>query len=140
VGAITGGAFDLIIVNYANGDMVGHTGILDAAIKAAETIDASLTRLEAAVNETGGVMLVCADHGNCEQMTDPENGGAHTQHTLNLVPFIMVNPPAYVTGLDEGRLSDVAPTILRLLNLPKPTEMTGRSLIKENATATAAAE
>jgi len=127
-------------VNYANGDMVGHTGILEAAMKAAETIDASLTRLEAAVNETGGVMLVCADHGNCEQMIDPENGGAHTQHTLNLVPFIMVNPPAYVTSLDEGRLSDVAPTILRLLNLPQPVEMTGRSLIKENATATAAAE
>ena len=140
VDAITGGAFDLIIVNYANGDMVGHTGILEAAMKAAETIDASLIRLEAAVNETGGVMLVCADHGNCEQMIDPENGGAHTQHTLNLVPFIMVNPPAYVTGLDEGRLSDVAPTILRLLNLSQPVEMTGRSLIKENATATAAAE
>ncbi len=140
VDAITGGAFDLIIVNYANGDMVGHTGILEAAIKAAETIDASLARLETAVMESGGVMLVCADHGNCEQMIDPENGGAHTQHTLNLVPFIMVNPPAYVTGLDEGRLSDVAPTILRLLDLPKPAEMTGRSLIKENTTATAAAE
>jgi len=140
VEAITGGAFDLIIVNYANGDMVGHTGILGAAIKAAETIDASLARLETAVNDTGGVMLVCADHGNCEQMTDPENGGAHTQHTLNLVPFIMVNPPKYVTGLDEGRLSDVAPTILRLLDLPKPNEMTGRSLIRESAAATAAAE
>lgn len=139
VDAITGGTFDLIIVNFANGDMVGHTGDLDAAIKAAETLDASLARLEKAIHETGGVMLVTADHGNVEQMREPD-GGAHTQHTLNLVPFIMVNAPAYVDGLHEGRLSDVAPTLLRLLELPQPDEMTGRCLIEENSAESAAAE
>ncbi len=140
VDAIIGHKFDLIVVNYANGDMVGHTGVLPAAVKAAETIDAALKRLQDAVTEAGGVMLVTADHGNCEQMGDPENGGAHTQHTLNPVPFIMVNPPAYVTGLKAGRLADVAPTLLRLLGLPQPAEMTGRSLIEENPAETRAAE
>jgi len=139
VDAIASGRFDLIIVNYANGDMVGHTGILNAAIKAAETIDASLARLESAIIDAGGVMVVTADHGNCEQMCEPD-GGAHTQHTLNLVPFIMVNAPSYVHGLSEGRLSDVAPTLLRLLELPQPDEMTGRCLIKENTAESAAAE
>ncbi|MDP4795383.1 MAG: 2,3-bisphosphoglycerate-independent phosphoglycerate mutase [Rhodospirillales bacterium] len=139
VAAIGSGSFDLIIVNYANGDMVGHTGILEAAVKAAETIDASLARLEKAIIDAGGVMLVTADHGNCEQMQEPD-GGAHTQHTLNLVPFIMVNAPIYVHGLSEGRLSDVAPTLLRLLELPQPAEMTGRCLIKENTAESAAAE
>ncbi len=140
VDAITGGSFDLIVVNYANGDMVGHTGVLGAAVKAAETIDASLGRLEKAVSAAGGVMLVTADHGNCEQMSDPENDGPHTQHTLNPVPIIMVNPPAYVGGLAEGRLADVAPTLLRLMELPQPDEMTGRCLIKESTAETAAAE
>jgi 2,3-bisphosphoglycerate-independent phosphoglycerate mutase len=140
VDAITVGTFDLIVVNFANGDMVGHTGVLEAAVKAAETIDASLGRLEKAVADAGGVMLVTADHGNCEQMSDPENNGPHTQHTLNPVPFIMVNPPDYVSGLVEGRLADVAPTMLRLMELPQPDEMTGRCLIKENTAETAAAE
>lgn len=140
VEAIGSGEYGLIIVNYANGDMVGHTGVLDAAVKAAETIDQSLTALEKAVTDAGGVMLVTADHGNCDQMWDAENDGPHTQHTLNPVPFIMVNPPEYVTGLEEGRLADVAPTILRLINLPQPSEMTGHSLIKENIAETAAAE
>lgn len=140
VNAIEAGSFDLIIVNFANGDMVGHTGILAAAIKAAETLDVSLGRLEEAILKAGGVMLVTADHGNCEQMFDPESNGPHTQHTLNLVPFIMVNAPAYVRGLEEGRLSDVAPTLLRLLELPQPEEMTGKCLIQENSAETAAAE
>ena len=140
VDAITGGGFDLIIVNYANGDMVGHTGDLDAAIKAAEAVDASLARLEKAILDAGGVMLVTADHGNLEQMSDPETGSEHTQHTLNLVPFIMVGAPAYVDGLNEGRLSDVAPTLLRLLELPQPVEMSGRCLIEENTAQSAAAE
>ncbi len=140
VDAITGGTFDLIIVNYANGDMVGHTGDLNAATKAAEAVDASLARLEKAILETGGVMLVTADHGNLEQMTDPETGGEHTQHTLNVVPFIMVGAPAYVGGLHEGRLSDVAPTLLRLMELPQPAEMSGRCLIEENSAESAAAE
>jgi len=139
VDAITGKTFDLIIVNFANGDMVGHTGDLDAAIKAAETIDASLARLEKAIKETGGVMLVTADHGNLEQMREPD-GGIHTQHTLNMVPFIMVNAPAYVAGLHEGRLSDVAPTLLRLLELPQPEEMSGNCLIEEKSAESAAAE
>lgn len=140
VDAIKGQTFDLIVVNYANGDMVGHTGDMNAAVKAAETIDASLGRLEKAIKAAGGVMLVTADHGNCEQMTDPENDGPHTQHTLNPVPFIMVNPPAYVSGLVEGRLADVAPTLLRLMELPQPGDMTGRCLIEESTAETAAAE
>ena len=140
VEAITSEKYDLIIVNYANGDMVGHTGVLDAARKAAITIDQSLSALENAVTDVGGVMLVTADHGNCEQMHDPENHGPHTQHTMNPVPFIMVNPPDYVGGLQEGRLADVAPTILRLLDLPQPAEMTGHSLIEEKHAETAAAE
>lgn len=140
VSAISSGKYDLIIVNYANGDMVGHTGVLDAARKAAITIDQSLNALERAVIDAGGVMLVTADHGNCEQMHDPENHGPHTQHTMNPVPFIMVNPPAYVSGLQEGRLADVAPTILRLMELPQPAEMTGQSLIEEKHAETAAAE
>lgn len=140
VSAISSGTYDLIIVNYANGDMVGHTGVLEAARKAAVTIDQSLDALEQAVKAAGGVMLVTADHGNCEQMYDPENHGPHTQHTMNPVPFIMVNPPDYVSGLQEGRLADVAPTILRLMELPQPAEMTGQSLIKEKHAETAAAE
>ena len=139
VEAITGQTFDLIIVNFANGDMVGHTGVLDAAIKAAETIDGSLARLEKAIHDTGGVMLVTADHGNLEQMRE-DDGGVHTQHTLNPVPFVMVNPPAYVSGLHEGRLSDVAPTLLRLLELPQPAEMSGKCLIEEKPAESAAAE
>lgn len=139
VEAIKGGTFDLIIVNYANGDMVGHTGDIDAAIKAAETVDGALARLETAIKDVGGVMLVTADHGNLEQMRDTD-GGAHTQHTLNVVPFIMVNAPSYVDGLHEGRLSDVAPTLLRLLELPQPAAMSGRCLIEENSAESAAAE
>jgi 2,3-bisphosphoglycerate-independent phosphoglycerate mutase len=140
VAAITGGTFDLIIVNYANGDMVGHTGDLDAAIKAAEAVDAALARLEKAILDVGGVMLVTADHGNLEQMRDGDTGGEHTQHTLNVVPFIMVNAPSYVDGLHEGRLSDVAPTLLRLLELPQPSAMSGRCLIEEKSAESAAAE
>ena len=140
VSAISSGKYDLIIVNYANGDMVGHTGVLEAARKAAVAIDQSLNALEKAVKAAGGVMLVTADHGNCEQMHDPENHGPHTQHTMNPVPFIMVNPPGFVKGLQEGRLADVAPTILRLLELPQPGEMTGHSLIEEKHAETAAAE
>ena len=138
VEAIKGGTFDLIVVNYANGDMVGHTGILKAAMEAAETLDASLARLQDAVKEAGGVMLVTADHGNCEQMTDGDD--AHTQHTLNPVPLIMVNAPDYVRGLKEGRLADIAPTLLKLMGLAQPKEMTGQCLIEESSAETAAAE
>jgi len=133
VEAIRSDSFDVIIVNYANGDMVGHSGVLEAAIKAAEAVDACLGRLEAAVSVCGGVLLITADHGNCEQMwdasQDPEQ--AHTAHTTNPVPLLMLNAPEYVGGLQDGVLADIAPTILRLMNLPKPEEMTGRSLIDE---------
>jgi 2,3-bisphosphoglycerate-independent phosphoglycerate mutase len=133
VGAIRGGTFDLIIVNLANGDMVGHTGVLEAAKKAVETLDKCLGRLEDAVTQAGGVLLVTADHGNCEQMWDNSEDPAqpHTAHTTNPVPLIMVNGPDWVKGLREGVLADIAPTLLRLLELKQPEEMTGRSLIKE---------
>ncbi|MFQ5764067.1 MAG: 2,3-bisphosphoglycerate-independent phosphoglycerate mutase [Rhodospirillales bacterium] len=140
VEAIESGRFDLIVVNYANGDMVGHTGILAAAIKAAECIDRCLGRLEKAVTDADGVLLVTADHGNCERMLAEDGDQPHTAHTMNLVPAVMVNAPAWVRGLRDGRLSDVAPTLLRLLSLPQPAEMTGRSLIEAEEAKTAAAQ
>jgi 2,3-bisphosphoglycerate-independent phosphoglycerate mutase len=129
VAAVRAGQFDVIIVNYANGDMVGHTGILPAAIKAAETVDACLGRLEAAVKEAGGALLVSADHGNLEMMRDPDTHAPHTQHTTGPVDVILVNGPADVDRLENGRLADIAPTMLALLGLPKPEEMTGRALL-----------
>lgn len=129
VEAIAAAKYDLIVVNFANGDMVGHTGILPAAIKAAETIDASLTRLTAAVKKAGGSMLITADHGNAELMRDPETGEPYTAHTIGKVPLVLVGQPAGVTALKDGRLADVAPTLLALLGLPQPTEMTGQSLL-----------
>ena len=133
VEAIEGGAFDFILVNLANGDMVGHTGVLEAAKKAAETLDNCLGRLEVAVTRAGGVLLITADHGNCEQMWNDSVTPAqpHTAHTTNPVPLLMVNGPDWVKGLREGTLADIAPTLLRLLELERPSEMTGRSLIKE---------
>jgi len=133
VEAIGSGKFDVIIVNYANGDMVGHTGMLDAALEAAATVDTCLGRLEEAVTEAGGAMLITADHGNCEQMLDETTSQPHTAHTLNPVPTVLVNPPAWAAGLKEGRLADVAPTLLHLLGVKQPKEMTGHSLIAEAA-------
>lgn len=129
VEAIGSGKYDMVILNYANGDMVGHTGILAAAIAAVETVDACLGRLEAAVRRSGGCILVTADHGNAECMRDQETGQPHTAHTVGKVPLVLVNPPAGIQGLREGKLADVAPTLLALLGLPQPAEMTGRSLI-----------
>jgi 2,3-bisphosphoglycerate-independent phosphoglycerate mutase len=134
VDAIASGRFDLIVVNYANGDMVGHTGVLPAAIKAAETIDTCLGRLENAVSDAGGVLLVTADHGNCEMMTDPESGKPHTAHTVGKVPVVMVNGPR--GALHDGRLADLAPTVLDLMALPQPDVMTGRSLLDRDAAST----
>jgi len=131
VAAIEGGTFDVVVVNYANGDMVGHTGFLKAAIAAAQTVDACLGRLEAAVAKAGGTMLVTADHGNAEQMKDPETGEPHTAHTTGPVPAVLVAPPAGVTGIDNGRLADVAPTLLALLGLAQPAEMSGHSLLRQ---------
>lgn len=139
VEAIENSRFDAIIVNYANGDMVGHTGILAAAIKAAETIDACLARLEAALKKSGGTMLVCADHGNLEMMKDPATHEPHTQHTVGVVPAVLVNGPAGVEHLKDGRLADIAPTVLELMKLPKPAEMTGASLLVCHADAQDAA-
>ena len=131
VAAIESGRFDLIIVNFANPDMVGHSGILSAAMKAVATVDACLGKVEAAVKRQGGVMLVTADHGNCEMMRDPQTGGPHTAHTLNKVPVILVDGPAAVRGVADGVLADIAPTLLSLLGLPQPAEMTGHSLLRE---------
>jgi 2,3-bisphosphoglycerate-independent phosphoglycerate mutase len=128
VAAIETGRFDLIVVNYANGDMVGHTGILDAAKRAAEAVDGCLERLANAVTDAGGTLLITADHGNAEQMRDPVSGEPHTAHTMNLVPFILVNGPADMI-LRDGSLSDVAPTVLMLMGLLQPPEMTGLSLL-----------
>ena len=131
--AIAAGTFDLIVVNYANGDMVGHTGVLAAACKAVETLDAALGRLEQAVTKAGGVLLITADHGNCEQMWDgvQDAGQPHTAHTTNTVPLLMLNAPDWAGGLKDGSLADIAPTLLKLLKLKQPQEMTGRSLIRE---------
>jgi 2,3-bisphosphoglycerate-independent phosphoglycerate mutase len=121
--------YDLIVVNYANPDMVGHTGSLPAAIAACEAVDRGLARAVEELRRCGGSMLLTADHGNCETMIDPVTGGPHTAHTLNPVPVILINGPT-CQGLRDGRLADVAPTILDLMNLPKPPEMTGQSLIQ----------
>ena len=123
--AIRGHKYDFIVCNIANADMVGHTGKLDAAIKAAEAVDAALAKILAAILDAGGEMLVSADHGNFEQMLD-ENGEPHTQHTVGPVPLVYVGRKA---TLEPGALRDLAPTALALLGLPAPTEMTGRSLV-----------
>jgi 2,3-bisphosphoglycerate-independent phosphoglycerate mutase len=120
--------YDLIVTNYANPDMVGHSGDLQAAIKAVEAVDKALGEVLAAIEEVGGAMIVTADHGNCELMVDPATGGPHTAHTTNPVPVVMVGGPAGAS-LRAGRLSDLAPTLLDLMNLPLPPEMTGKSLI-----------
>jgi 2,3-bisphosphoglycerate-independent phosphoglycerate mutase len=130
VAAIESGRFDLIVVNYANGDMVGHSGILVAAAKAAEAVDRCLGRLERAVKAAGGLLVITADHGNLEEMRDPATGQPHTAHTMNPVPIILVNGPAGVTGLEDGRLADVAPTILALMGLAQPAAMTGHALLR----------
>jgi len=138
VAAIGEGRFDFIVVNYANGDMVGHTGIMAAAVRAAETVDACLGRLESAVRKAGGVLLVTADHGNCEAMSDSGTGQPHTAHTTNPVPVVLLN--ADVPGLRDGTLADVAPTLLLIMGLPRPGEMTGRSLIQETGARGAAVQ
>ena len=128
VGAIDAG-YDLIVVNYANPDMVGHTGDLNAAIKACEAVDRGLGQAVSALERAGGAMIVTADHGNCETMLDPETEGPHTAHTTNLVPVAIIGAQKGAT-LRNGRLADLAPTVLDLMGLEKPTEMTGKSLIQ----------
>ena len=121
--------YDLIVVNYANPDMVGHTGDLDAAIAACEAVDTGIGRVLEALEEVGCAMIVTADHGNCETMIDPETGGAHTAHTLNPVPVAVVGGPDGAS-LRSGRLADLAPTVLQLMGLDQPAEMTGKSLLE----------
>lgn len=128
VAAIRSGDYALLVCNYANPDMVGHTGVVEAAIKAVETVDTGLGRVIQAVEDMGGSMLVTADHGNCEVMIDPATGGPHTAHTLNPVPVVLVGGPAGAR-LHDGRLADLAPTLLALMGLDQPAEMTGKSLI-----------
>jgi 2,3-bisphosphoglycerate-independent phosphoglycerate mutase len=128
VEAIKSGKYDLIVLNYANPDMVGHTGNLAAAIKAVETVDKGLGRIAEAIERSGGALLVTADHGNCEQMRDPETGGPHTAHTTNPVPVVLMGAGNRAL-IAEGRLADIAPTLLELMGLPKPKEMTGVSLL-----------
>ena len=137
VAAIEAGTFDVIVVNYANTDMVGHTGDIAAAIKAVEVVDQCLGRVAAAVERAGGCLLITADHGNAEQMRDPKSGQPHTAHTTNPVPLLLVNPPSGTTTLRDGKLADIAPTILSLLHLPQPQAMTGQNLARTAARATA---
>jgi 2,3-bisphosphoglycerate-independent phosphoglycerate mutase len=129
VAAIASNKYDLIVLNFANPDMVGHTGSLPAAIKAVETVDAGLGRIAEAVQKAGGALLVTADHGNCEMMRDPQTGGPHTAHTTNPVPVLLAGARNRAL-IAEGRLADIAPTLLELMDLPKPREMTGRSLLR----------
>ena len=131
VEAIDGKKYDLIVLNFANPDMVGHTGSLPAAIKAVEAVDTCLGRIAAAIEAQGGAMLVTADHGNCESMTNPETGGPHTSHTTNPVPVLLMG--GGVTSIHHGRLADIAPTLLSLMGLPAPREMTGQPLARYDA-------
>ncbi len=128
IAAVESGKYDFVVVNYANADMVGHTGFMDAAVKAAETLDDCLGKLVTAVTAAGGELIITADHGNIEQMFDEGTEQAHTAHTTNLVPFVYVGRKATIAP--DGVLSDVAPTLLKLMDLPQPAEMTGRCLVQ----------
>jgi 2,3-bisphosphoglycerate-independent phosphoglycerate mutase len=129
VKAVEQGSFDVIIVNFANADMVGHSGKLEPTIRAVETVDACLGRIELAVRRRGGAMLITADHGNAEMLIDPVTGGPHTAHTTNPVPFIVVGGNGRDFALKPGgSLRDISPTVLGILGISEPTEMTGRDL------------
>jgi 2,3-bisphosphoglycerate-independent phosphoglycerate mutase len=129
VDRIQRGLDDLIILNFANPDMVGHTGVLAAGIRAVETIDRSVGRVVQALLERGGKALITADHGNCEQMLEAD-GSPHTAHTTNLVHLLYVAPDSAKYTLADGILADIAPTLLAMLGLPKPAAMTGKSLLR----------
>lgn len=128
VEAIHSGEFDVIICNYPNGDMVGHSGVFEAAVKACEAVDKCIGRVVAALKETGGEALITADHGNAEQMQNPKTGQAHTAHTSEPVPFIYVGRDAEPQA--GKALSDVAPTMLHLLGMEQPSEMTGTPIMR----------
>jgi 2,3-bisphosphoglycerate-independent phosphoglycerate mutase len=129
-GAVVSGKYDFIVVNFANPDMVGHTGVLDAAIHAVEAVDAGVGKVVDAVRAAHGAVFITADHGNCELMKDPESGLPHTSHTLFPVPLVYINDGDRDARLQPmGRLCDIAPTMLEVLDLPQPPDMTGRSLL-----------
>jgi len=128
--AVASGAYDFVLVNFANPDMVGHTGVLEAAIRAVEAVDAGVGAIVDATRAAGGAVFITADHGNCELMRDPVSGQPHTSHTLNPVPLVYINDADRSTRLlGVGRLCDIAPTMLDVLGLAQPAEMTGRSLL-----------
>ena len=129
VNAIKSGKYDTIICNFANPDMVGHTGVLEAAIKAIEAVDVCIGRAYEALKEVDGAMFICADHGNAEMMIDYETGEPWTAHTTNPVPFILVNAGADYDLAEDGKLCDIIPTMLELMDIPQPEEMTGKSLL-----------
>lgn len=129
VEAIKSDKYDVIIINFANADMVGHTGIEEAAIKAVETVDACVDRAVQAIKEIDGTMFICADHGNAEQLIDYTTGGSFTAHTTNPVPFILVNYDKSYTLREGGCLADIAPTLIEIMKLDQPKEMTGKSLL-----------
>jgi 2,3-bisphosphoglycerate-independent phosphoglycerate mutase len=129
VEAIRSGQFDLVVLNFANADMVGHTGSLSAAIAAVEAVDIGIGRIAEAIAAQGGALLITADHGNAEMMRDPVTGAPHTAHTTNLVPVLLAAPG--IRHVSDGRLADLAPTLLALMGVAQPQEMTGHSLLNE---------
>lgn len=129
VDAIKSDKYDVIIINFANPDMVGHTGIEDAAIKAVEAVDECVGRAVEAIKEVDGQMFICADHGNAEQLVDYDSGAPFTAHTINPVPFILVNYDDKYTLREGGCLADIAPTLIEMMGLQQPEEMTGKSLL-----------
>ena len=129
VEAIKSDKYDVIIINFANPDMVGHTGVMEAAVKAVEAVDECVGRAVAAVKEVGGQMFICADHGNAEQLVDYETGDSFTAHTTNPVPFLLVNADPAYTLREGGCLADIAPTLIELMGMKQPPEMTGKSLL-----------
>lgn len=131
VDAIENKRFDVIICNFANGDMVGHTGIMEAALKAVAAVDDCLGKVEKAIKDVGGVLFVTADHGNAEKMVDETTGAPYTAHTVGKVQGVLVNDQSPIKGLHDGKLADIAPTLLELLNIQKPAEMNGESLIEK---------
>ena len=126
VEAIKSDKYDVIVINFANPDMVGHTGVIPAAVKAVEKVDELVGK---AVQAVKGVLFICADHGNAEKMIDYETGAPHTAHTTNPVPFILVNYDEAYTLREGGRLCDIAPTLIEIMGMEKPAEMTGESLL-----------
>ena len=121
--------YDLIVVNYANPDMVGHTGVMEAAVKAVEAVDTCVGKVVDKILSKGGAAIITADHGNAEQMIDYTTGQPHTAHTTNPVPFILVNADPSYTLRENGCLADIIPTLIELMGMEQPAEMTGKSLL-----------